>query len=187
MMPSAAVVIRDGKENKIPTEDLVVGDLIILAYGNKVPADCRIIETKDIKFDKSMLTGESEAIEGTIECTDEKYVESKNIGFMTTLITNGSGRAIVVATGDNTMMGKIAGLTNVTHEKKTRLQKELTRFVAIIGTAAIIMALIVIITWVAWLRVQHPNYIDLSSFLVNTISVMIAFIPEGILLFLGFV
>ena len=96
MMPSAASVIRDGREEKIPTEELVVGDLVILSYGNKVPADCRIIETKDLKFDKSMLTGESEAIEGTVECTDEKYVESKNIAYMTTLVTQGKGKGLVV-------------------------------------------------------------------------------------------
>jgi sodium/potassium-transporting ATPase subunit alpha len=179
MMPSAASVIRDGKEQKIPVEEVVIGDLVILAYGNKVPADCRIIEAKDLKFDKSMLTGESEAIEGTVECTDEAYVESKNIGFMTTLITNGQGKAIVVSTGEKTMMGKIACLTNVEHDKQTSLQKELNRFVKIIGSAACFMALLVIITWVSWLRVTHYDYIDLSSFLVNTISVMIAFIPEG--------
>jgi sodium/potassium-transporting ATPase subunit alpha len=179
MMPGAASVIRDGKEQKIPVEEVVIGDLVILAYGNKVPADCRIIEAKDLKFDKSMLTGESEAIEGTVECTDETYVESKNIGFMTALITNGVGKAIVVTTGERTMMGKIAGLTNVTHQKQTSLQKELNRFIKIIASAAIIMAIIVIILWVSWLRVKHGRYIDLSNFLVNTISVMIAFIPEG--------
>jgi sodium/potassium-transporting ATPase subunit alpha len=127
MMPSAATVIRDGTEFKIPIEEVVVGDLVLLEYGHKVPADVRIIESHDLKFDKSMLTGESEAIEGTIECTDECYVESKNIAFMTTLITNGQGKGIVVATGDQTMMGKIAGLTSSSAEKQTSLQKEISR------------------------------------------------------------
>ena len=106
MMPSATSVIRGGKEVKLPAEELVVGDLVILSYGTKVPADIRITECSELKFDKSMLTGESEAIEGTIECTDNRYVESKNIAYMTTLITNGKGKGIVVATGDKTMIVK---------------------------------------------------------------------------------
>jgi len=96
MMPTQAVVIRNGVEKKIQVEELVVGDLVVLSYGTKVPADIRITETRDLKFDKSMLTGESEAIEGTVECTDERYVESKNIAYMTTLITNGQGKGIVI-------------------------------------------------------------------------------------------
>ena len=180
MMPSQAAVIRNGVEHKIPIEELVIGDLVLLCYGNKVPADIRIIESHDLKFDKSLLTGESDAIEGTVHCTDESFVESQNIAFMTTLITNGQGKGIVVATGDQTMMGKIAGLTNETCEKETSLQRELKRFVFIIGTAATITAITVVLVWYFWLRVQYPNYIDMASIMVNTISVMIAFIPEGL-------
>ena len=182
MMPSSATVIRNGTEQKIPVEEVVIGDLVLLSYGNKVPADVRIIESHDLKFDKSMLTGESEAIEGTIECTDERYVESKNIAFMTTLITNGQGKGIVVAVGGETMMGKIAGLTYTSNQKETSLQKELKRFVAIIATAAVITAFSVVLTWYFWLHKKYPNYINIPSLMVNTISVMIAFIPEGRLL-----
>jgi len=180
MMPSNATVLRNNVEKKIPVEELVVGDLVILSYGTKVPADIRLIESHGIKFDKSMLTGESEDIEGTVECTDERYVESKNIAYMTTLITNGQGRGIVIETGDRTLMGSIASLTNKSVEKKSTLQIELRRFVAIIAGAAIIMAVIVVIVWATWLRVQYPNYMDVPSLLVNTISVMVAFIPEGL-------
>lgn len=180
MMPNFALVIRDGAERKISAEDVVVGDLILLSYGNKVPADCRIIESHDLKFDKSMLTGESEGIEGTTECTDERFVESKNIAFMTTLITNGQGKAIVVSTGDNTVMGKIAKTTNLNIEKETSLQKELKRFVFIVATAACFAAAAVVLSWHFWLNKKYPNYINLPNLMVNTISVMIAFIPEGL-------
>ena len=180
MMPSSATVVRNGKEKKIAVEELVVGDVVCLLYGQKVPADVRITESRDLKFDKSMLTGESEAIEGTVECTDDKYVESKNIGYMTTLVTNGQGKGVVIFVGDNTIMGKIAGLTSQTVDQETHLQKELKRFVFIIGCLAVTMAIIVIIVWAAWLRVQYPNYINIPSLMVNTISVMIAFIPEGL-------
>lgn len=73
-MPSNAQVIRNGTEINIPASDLVVGDLVVLTYGTKVPADVRIIETHDLKFDKSMLTGESDAIEGTVECTGIHFI-----------------------------------------------------------------------------------------------------------------
>ena len=74
MLPTEALVIRNGVEKKIPAEELVIGDLVLLSYGTKVPADIRLTVVQDIKFDKSVLTGESEAVEGT----DERYVESEN-------------------------------------------------------------------------------------------------------------
>ena len=180
LMPSEATVIRDATERRIGTEWLVPGDLLLLLYGTKVAADVRIVDACDLKFDKSLLTGESEAVEGSVECTDERYIESKNIAFMSTLITNGHGLGVVVATGKRTAIGQISSLTNLTAHKATSLQNELKRFVFIISSAALLMALLVVLVWVFWLRVKHPKYIDLSSFLVNTISVMIAFIPEGI-------
>ena len=164
----------------VATEEIVVGDIIRLSYGNKVPADCRIIETKDLKFDKSMLTGESEAIEGTIECTDDKYVESKNIAYMTTLVTQGQGKGLVIATGDNTMMGKIAGLTSQTGSKKTSLQVEIHRFVTIICIGALLAAAVVFFSWYFWLHVSYPRYISFVEIIVTTISVVIGFIPDGI-------
>lgn len=157
----------------------MVGDILKIIYGQKVSADCRIIETKDLKFDKSMLTGESEAIEGTVECTDEKYVESKNMAYMTTLVTQGQGKGIVVATGAQTMMGMIAGLTDQSVEKPTSLQIEIQRFINIICVGAAFSGILVVVTWAAWLRVSYPNYIDYVSLMINTISVVIGFIPDG--------
>jgi sodium/potassium-transporting ATPase subunit alpha len=96
LMPSEAIVIRNGVEVSIPVCDLVVGDIVILTNGTKVPADLRLIESNDLKFDRSMITGESEAIEGMVNCTDEIYSESKNISFMTSLVTNGNGKGLVL-------------------------------------------------------------------------------------------
>ena len=180
MMPSSTTVIRNGVEMKKPAEELVVGDLVLLTYGTKVPADIRLVEAQELKFDKSMLTGESEAVEGTVESTDERYVESKNMAFMTTLITNGKGKGVVVGTGENTMIGKIAKLTTDTGKTKTSLHIELQRFIIIIGVAAVLMAILCITLWSAWLRVKHPDYIKLPDMMVNTISVIVAFIPEGL-------
>ena len=158
MMPNSALVIRNGHEIKIQVEEVVIGDLVCLSYGHKVPADVRITESHDLKFDKSMLTGESEAIEGTVECTDDRYVESKNIAYMTALITSGQGKGIVVSTGNNTFMGRIATLTSNTIEKKTSLQKDITRFVLCISLLAFISMIILVVFWAEWLRVYLQTY-----------------------------
>jgi sodium/potassium-transporting ATPase subunit alpha len=179
LLPSKAVVVRGGVEQTIASEDIVIGDLVVLISGNKVPADVRLISSNDLKFDNSMLTGESDPVEGVSDCTDERYVESRNIAFMTSLIVNGRGKGIVTNTGNQTVIGQISVLTNATKPKKTSLQKELRRFVVIIVAAAVCMAIAVTITWVVWIRVQYPNYLNISSYLVNTIAVMIAFIPES--------
>lgn len=180
MMPSQATVIRDGVEVKISTNEVVPGDLVLLSYGSKVPCDVRIIETHDLKFDKSMLTGESEPIDGTVDKTDDLYVESKNIGYMSTLITNGQGRGICVGTGRNTMIGKIASLTNDTGKKKTRLEKEIVRFVIFISILAVSTVIILFILWGAWLYPKYPKFINLATMLVNVIGVMVAYIPTGL-------
>jgi sodium/potassium-transporting ATPase subunit alpha len=180
LLPSRAIVVRDGNEETIKSEEIVVGDLIVLLSGNKVPADCRIIESNDLKFDNSMLTGESDPVEGTTDCTDERYVESKNLAFMSALIVNGRGKAIVVDVGKQTVIGQVSHLTNTTKSKTTNLQREIRRFVIIIVCLALVMVVIVTITWAAWLNVYYPGYLTTVNFLVNTMSVAIAFIPEGL-------
>jgi sodium/potassium-transporting ATPase subunit alpha len=180
LIPSQATVIRNGAEHKIPSEEVVVGDIVVLSYGNKVPADVRIIESHDLKFDKSLLTGESEAIEGTVEWTDELLVASKNVGFMTSLVTNGCGRGVVIGTGQNTMIGQIATLAHGTDQKKTTLQKDILRFVYLISALAIINVIVLVIVWSTYLRVYYPSYIDVPTMLVTCIAVFLAFIPTGL-------
>jgi sodium/potassium-transporting ATPase subunit alpha len=180
MMPHSALVIRNGHETKILVDEVVVGDLVCLTYGHKVPADIRLTESHDLKFDKSMLTGESEAVEGTVECTDDRYVESKNIAYMTSLVTSGHGKGIVVATGNNTFMGKIATLTSSTRDKQSSLQKEIQRFVFFVSLIAFISMIILVIFWAKWLRVHHPKHIDTPSIMIQTMSLIVAYIPTGI-------
>ena len=179
MIPLTANVIRNGQEQVIQVEDLVVGDLICLNYDNKVPADIRIIKSKDLKFDKLMLTGECEAIEGSVDCTSDKFIESKNIAFMTSMITNGKGQGIVVATGNDTFMGKITELTNKTNQRQTSLKKEVTRFALFISFFAIISMVVLVVVWAAWLRSSHAGFINQDSLIVETMSIIVAYIPTG--------
>ncbi|KAK9716972.1 hypothetical protein K7432_006518 [Basidiobolus ranarum] len=180
MLPANALVNRSGQKIRVPVSSLVVGDIVYLSYGNKVPADARVISCSDMKFDKSVLTGESDPVNATVDMTDENYLESKNIALMGTLITNGEGMGIVVSTGDNTVMGKIAKLSSNAGHSRTLLQIEITRFVRIIAALSISTATFVIIIWVAWLRRSYPNFLNLSTALVNAIAVLVAFVPEGL-------
>ena len=180
MMPSDATLIRDGIECKVPVSDIVVGDIVLLSNGAKVPADVCLIESNDLKFDRSMLTGESEAIDGAAMCTDDSYNESKNIAFMASLITNGNGKAVVTLTGPDTMIGSIADLTSEAKQKPTTLQKEITHFVIIIAVLAVSTVTVCFTVWGAWLYQTYPNYIKVSDMLVNAIAILVAFIPTGL-------
>lgn len=180
MLPSTAIVIRDGKTQTVPLYSLVIGDLIVLKLGTKVPADVRIIHQVDLKFDKSVLTGENKPVSASIDMTDDIYLESRNIGLMGTLITNGEGLGLVVATGDRTVMGKIAKLSSNTQQESSILQKEITKFVIIITGLAITTSAITLIIWATWLRVYYPSFINLSGALINAIGVLVAYVPEGL-------
>ncbi|KAJ1914482.1 hypothetical protein IWQ60_008792, partial [Tieghemiomyces parasiticus] len=180
MLPASCDVIRDGILKTIPASELVTGDRVQLNYGNKVPADVRIIECVDLKFDKSVLTGENDPIKATVEYTSENYLETRNMGLMGTLVTNGNGVGIVVATGDSTVMGKISKLTTGTKKTRSTLQVEITRFVTLIASLAFSTAAILLIVWGTWLRRSFPTFINTSTALINTIAVLVAFVPVGL-------
>ncbi|RIA98676.1 hypothetical protein C1645_748901 [Glomus cerebriforme] len=180
MLPSETLVIRDGKVHRIFATDLVVGDIVQINMGNKIPADLRLVEvTGDMKFDRSILTGENAPVTATVEATDENYLETQNIALLGTHCTNGTGKGVVVATGDQTVFGRIAKLSSATDSETTILQREITRFVLIIAGLSISTGVILMILWAAWLRVNYPGFLTFSGMLVNAISVIVAFVPEG--------
>lgn len=100
LLPSECFVIRNGVVSKMSASQLVVGDVVQIKLGNKVPADLRLLQvSNDLKFDRAVLTGESEAVEGSTACTDDNILESKNIALMGTHVVNGNGVGVVVLTG----------------------------------------------------------------------------------------
>ena len=148
MIPEDCEVVRDAVTQNISAAQLVPGDLVIVKAGNKLPADLRFIQvSSDVKFDRSVLTGESRPVAATVDHTDTNYLETYNIGLQGTHCMLGSCTGIVVATGDNTVFGRIASLTNKPKSKMTTLERELLYFVAIICTAMATMVTIVIIVW----------------------------------------
>ncbi|KAH9987209.1 hypothetical protein BJV77DRAFT_1026401 [Russula vinacea] len=181
MLPADVVVLRDGVQTTLPAASLVPGDLVHLVMGQKVPADVKLIDVSgDLRFDRSVLTGESEAIAGRLEKTNDNILETKNIALQGTLCVNGSGLGLVFQIGDNTVFGRIAKLSSTASSSMTTLQREIFRFVVIIGCLATLLALVIVILWAAWLRRSHPNYINTSALLIDVVSVMVAFIPEGL-------
>ncbi|KAI9281009.1 hypothetical protein BC943DRAFT_310639 [Umbelopsis sp. AD052] len=180
LLPSECLVIRSGVPTKMTAGNLVIGDIVQIKLGNKVPADLRLIQvSNDLKFDRAVLTGESEPIEGTTALTDENFLESKNIALMGTHVVNGSGLGVVVLTGNNTVMGRINKLTTSAKEKVTLIQQEISRFVRIIVLLTITLVSILLIEWLAFLHPKHPDFQNVVALLMNLMGCVVAFIPEG--------
>ncbi|KAL9074564.1 MAG: hypothetical protein Q9161_002156 [Pseudevernia consocians] len=181
MMPEDCLLLRDGIHVTSAASGIVPGDFLLIKAGNKLPADVRFIEiSSDAKFDRSILTGESLPLSGTVDSTDNNYLETKCIGMQGTHCVSGSALGLVVATGDKTVFGRIAKLTNEPKTGMTTLEKEVLHFVIIIVSIMLTMIVLVIILWAVWLRKDHPSWINVPTLIVDCVSVAIAFIPEGL-------
>ncbi|MDD5650136.1 MAG: HAD-IC family P-type ATPase [Candidatus Nanoarchaeia archaeon] len=169
-----AIVIRDGIKKLIPAELLVPGDIIIIEEGNFVPADARIIESYNLKVDESILTGESLPVEKiNFIINKEQITEQKNMVFSSTLCVYGKAKAVVIGTGMNTEIGKIAKNIQEIKETKTPLIKKLNELGKLISISIIIIA--VIIFGIGF--IYGNNIIDM---ILVSMSIAIAAIPEGL-------
>ena len=175
MTANHALVLRNGKKDKILATDLVPGDFLLLESGNSIPADVRFFETHQIKVDESALTGESHNVEKNIyqlENGDYSLGDRSNMGFKGTFITNGRGAAFVIATGMNTELGRIAKMIQ-TEEGATPLQKRLHAF----GKRLSIFILF-ICTFIFILGWYHG--MPILTILLIAISLAVAAIPEAL-------
>ena len=177
-----AVVIREGKEREIAARELVPGDLVVLDAGRQVPADLRlpsdgrIVESFNLQIDESALTGESRAVEKNshfLAAGALPVAERKNETFMTSYVTAGRGKGIVIATGMNTEVGRIASLIREAPEEETPLQKRLSDLgkllsILTIGLCVLLFALAV------WQKR------DVMEMLLTAISLAVAAVPEGL-------
>ena len=183
-------VIRDGHQISIKSEDLVVGDIIVLEAGDAVPADCRIIECASMKIEEAALTGESVPVDkkdGILEAGangDVSLGDRKNMAFMGSTVVYGRGKAVVVATGMDTEMGKIADALSNAQEGKTPLQRKLSQLSKIltflvIGICIVMFGINVIRAAVDGTLVANPGTVVLDTFML-AISLAVAAIPEGL-------
>ena len=128
LLPSYAHVIRAGTDVHIPASDVVPGDLLILAEGDNIPADARVIEEYGLRVNNASLTGEAVAARKTAEASilpGFSDLERPNVIFAGTSVASGTGKAIVYATGMLTQFGRIAQLTQTVHDEPSMFQKEL--------------------------------------------------------------
>lgn len=166
LVSTMATVIRNGKKTKIPFKELVIGDTVILSAGDMIPADLRIIESKDLYVGQSTLTGESDAIkklENTVLPKDKKIESLSDIDticFMGTNVISGSAKGIVVLTADHTYFGKVAH-TLTTGKPKTAFQKGIENI-----SKLLIKFMLILIPVVFLLTVQKHNIITSFTFAV---------------------
>jgi len=170
-----AVVLRDGKEKKIPAKELVPGDIIIIETGEKIPADSRLIESINLQTQEASLTGESVPVKKDVFVIkgNVPIAEKKNMLFAGTIVTSGRGRAAVTGTGMETEIGKIAEMIQEESNKFTPLQEKLEKLARIIGISVIIISIIVF-----FVGVFAGN--DKITMFITAVSLAVAAIPEGL-------
>jgi Ca2+-transporting ATPase len=175
MTAPTAIVLRDGKENKVPASELVPGDIIFLYTGDKVPADARLIEVHNLKVDEAALTGESAPVDKIIQpvAEDTQLNDRRNMVFTGTIIAYGRAKAVVTAIGMSTEFGKIAQMVQAQPEEKTPLEKRMATVGKWIGILAV-----VICVGVGTIGIVVEGR-DPISMLLWAVSLAVAAVPEA--------
>ena len=171
-----AKVLRDGKVEKIKSEDIVVGDIIVLEAGDYIPADIRLISSHSLKVEESALTGESVPVEKDAEAVVKASAplgDRINMAYSAGVVTYGRGTGIVVATGMDTEVGKIAGMLKESDKQTTPLQVQLAKTAKVLSILVIFIAVII---FAASLINKTPI---LESFM-TAVAIAVAAIPEGL-------
>ena len=178
-----ATVRREGKTKEIPAEELVVGDIVILEEGRTVPADLRLIKAFSLKADESSLTGESVPAEKDpdIVLSEESGVGDRvNEVFMSTPVVYGHGEGVVIATGMNTEIGKIASMLSNEGEEETPLQKKLAGLSKFLGILTIGIVIAMLGIKIIWALINNNLATSWSSALLDSVALAVAAIPEGL-------
>ncbi|XP_040086060.1 sodium/potassium-transporting ATPase subunit alpha-4 [Oryx dammah] len=174
MVPQQALVIRGGEKFQIPVSAVVLGDLVEVKGGDRIPADIRLISSQGCKVDNSSLTGESEPQSRSTEFTNENPLETQNICFFSTNCVEGSAQGIVIATGDSTVMGRIASLTSSLVVGKTPIAIELEHFIHLITGVAVFLG----VTFFGLSLILGYTWLEAVIFLIG---IIVANVPEGLL------
>ncbi len=176
MATPASTVLRDGAAYSVPTPEVVPGDIILLDAGKVVPADLRLIESAQLKIEEAALTGESVPVEKNIAPLHEEMIplgDRRNMAYKGTVVSYGRGKGVVVATGMQTELGRIATMLQEEEEVKTPLQKRLAQFGSRLAIA--VMAICAAVFGVGILRGEPPVLMFLTA-----VSLAVAAIPEAL-------
>lgn len=174
MVPQYALVLRDNQKVTLRAEELTLGDVVEVKFGDRIPADIRIVEAHNMKVDNSSLTGESEPQSRNAECTAENPLETKNLAFFSTNAVEGTCKGVVINIGDNTVMGRIAGLASSLDTGSTPIAREIEHFIHIITGVAVFLG----VTFFIIAILLGYNWLDAVIFLIG---IIVANVPEGLL------
>lgn len=176
MTPQISKVLRSSKVQEVDANELVPGDIIILEAGNYVPADCRLIESFNLKIEESSLTGETEPVEKITNKLKQSNVpigDMKNMAFMATVVVNGHAKAVVTETGMNTKVGKIANMIIEDEAPETPIQRRLAQVGKVLGTTCLVICGVIFI--IGLLKNIEPVEMFMTS-----VGLAVAAIPEGL-------
>ncbi len=174
LLPFNVKAVRDGKEEEISAREVVPGDIVLLAEGDKVPADARLLAAADMRVNNAALTGESAPVERNARPFNGGTTASPNMVFAGTTVSGGEGKAVVFATGMATEFGRIAHLTGTVTAGPSPLQKETTRLTRIVAIIALGMA-------ISFFIIGKAIGLSFFSDFLFAIGILVAIVPEGIL------
>ena len=175
-MTTEATVVRAGRVQRVPASELTPGDIVQLQAGNKVPADLRLLRTRDLQIAEASLTGESMPVQKSLETTlaaATVLAERRNMAYASTLVTFGQGTGIVTAIGDSTEIGRISALISAAQELETPLTRKITHFSRMVLYA--ILSLTVLTFIIGLLRGQSA-----AETFTAVVALAVAMIPEGL-------
>merc|ERR1712198_477503 len=174
LVPQYAVVRRNGEKITVKAAELTLGDIVDIKFGDRVPADLRVIEARGFKVDNSSLTGESEPQTRSPDFTNENPLETRNLAFFSTNAVEGTCVGVVVHVGDNTVMGRIAGLASGLEGGETPIAKEIGHFIHLITGVAVFLG----VSFFIIAFILGYNWLDAVIFLIG---IIVANVPEGLL------
>ncbi|VDN52657.1 unnamed protein product, partial [Dracunculus medinensis] len=178
LLPTKCSAIRGGEQIVINTENVAVGDIVIIKNGSRVPADMRVLWCSDLKLEASSITGEAEPIEYNYEPVAEHIdvFDANNVAFNGSFCVDGDGIGLVIRTGERTIIGQIASLTTTQTETKSSLEVEINRFVKFVFISALIMGFMVFLIGCIMTKFEDILGLFSSGFLV----VIVANVPQGL-------
>ncbi|MEK6744364.1 MAG: cation-transporting P-type ATPase [Nitrospirota bacterium] len=174
LLPFKVTVRRGGREQEMPAEDVVPGDIVLIAEGDKVPADLRLVEANELRANNASLTGESEPVPRDTKQVPGDPINSSNIVFAGTTVVNGNGTGVVYATGMRTEFGRIAQLTGTVTPGLSPLQKEIVKATRLVAAIAGVVGIFFFALGFVIGRSFWDNFIF-------AVGITVALIPEGML------
>ena len=180
MAAAAATVVRDGRQQRVDTDVLVPGDVLVLTEGDAVSADARLVDAASLMIAEASLTGESEAVlkDTAAVAADAGLGDRVDMVFSGTAVTRGRGVAVVTSTGMSTEIGNVARLLGQTESEPTPLQREIARVGRMLGIAVIIIAVVVIGAILLTSEIHEAS--DVVDVLLVGVSLAVAAVPEGL-------